>query len=857
MIGTSIVPKFYVTPLTQYGTIEVNASKRDTLLIENSSPFVMTIDSLAVTAGFNLIYPIMPLSRTLNPGDSIWAIVDFNPKQSQFYQGNILVFSNSPCKVENEGVLEGKGEIIPLELSISTISFGFVRPCDCFERFIPLINKSKNFRMTVDDVWIDSIGIANGTPDLFTWRSAFSPDGRVPYSILPAQIDTMWIKYCPRSPADRAYIDNNARLNIKAHGSGWDGEYETFLSGKRMLMMEPLQKIVEFPPTRVDTFAASRYVNIIVPDVNVNPAREDLRIDTIYFDPPERVFFASDSLKRTFEETGGLPVDKDGNLSIQLDFKPRAVRFYEAKMHIQISSPCETIDTTVYVSGSGFAPAYGLGLEYLPGRAILDTFRVIGCDTLVVPVYSSREIPADLVDINCRLGYDTTKLRYVGADSPYFADTCSIYPPYIQEQRSQYGGSEILAKNLCYVDSTKPFMYAKFLPMSIKRDTFRITVDSITFDTEGVILYHLIAAGDEGVVVILEPDFEIQNSIDFDSVRVLDCAEGDIAILNTGDVPMAVKDLLDLPKGVEIINSVPPLGTPVDVGEEVIVTIRYCPLRQGSMTKDISAEMIDPCSLVDTTNIQGIAYVPEFPFFVDISSSFAIPDTISGRIGDTINVPLIFEKDFATVYNSITYWLNGLTFKAQVNYNKYALKYLEHNNLIDSELEVNYVPGLIEFLYSEVDTLKAGEFANVDFLVTVPDSVLTSIYIDAFEFDTDSIFFLEPLPEGSPAILISGENCNLSYLRDVETQSKVAQNSPNPWSDRTKIRFSLGESSNPKLHIYNASGELVWKPLDGNIHYRPGEYEIELYTGKLEPGVYFYTLEAGIFTGIKSMVVIK
>ena len=98
-------------------------------------------------------------------------------------------------------------------------------------------------------------------------------------------------------------------------------------------------------------------------------------------------------------------LDSADYLAIRIDYLPRAVRTYYARMAIHYSKPCNAVDTTVIVFGNSFAPAFGLSFNFNNDMQT-DTFRVVNCDTLYVPVCSSRNIPADIIDIKCRIGYN-------------------------------------------------------------------------------------------------------------------------------------------------------------------------------------------------------------------------------------------------------------------------------------------------------------------------------------------------------------------------------------------------------------------------------------------------------------------
>ncbi|MFM7339106.1 MAG: hypothetical protein ACKO2H_03255, partial [Bacteroidota bacterium] len=117
-------------------------------------------------------------------------------------------------------------------------------------------------------------------------------------------------------------------------------------------------------------------------------------------------------------------------LKFQVNFKPRAPRLYQARVVLHVSQPCAEKDTTILVSGLGQANPFGMSLTFDNLRITTDTFPATQCDTLRIPVYASRDIPADLIDIHCGLEHDTTQLQYIGVVSPYSSIICDPkYPP--------------------------------------------------------------------------------------------------------------------------------------------------------------------------------------------------------------------------------------------------------------------------------------------------------------------------------------------------------------------------------------------------------------------------------------------
>jgi hypothetical protein len=853
LLGTSVIPKIFVTESRKYGTIEVGDVKRDTLLIENISPFPIHIDSMDIPVGFTLIYPSRIINRTLENSDSIMVILDFTPTAPGEYKGDVIVYSSAPCSVVGNGEVFGEGIIVPLEIPLKVISFGFVRPCDCILREMPLINKSQVFDMSIDSIWIDSVGVANGFPEFFTWSSFYSPGGTTPYEIPKNSFDTVYIKFCPRTPAQREFVDMGAKIHIKASGSGWEREYVTFLAGKRSLIFQPFPDTILFPPTRVDTFSITQYDYLFIPDFSVNPDRDEITLDSITFIPDDKVFYASDSLGRAFP----ISIDSTEYLAIKLDFKPRAVRTYTAKMVLHFSDPCYFKDTTVFVQSNGFAPAYGLSLNFDNFRIRPDTFKVINCETIDVPVYSSREIPAKVIDVNCLMMYDTTKLELVGTTSPYISTPCETFVPGVTHVGYNSISKQIRAKNLCRVDSVRPMFIVTFRPKDPDRDTLTIKIDSIFFDTEDVILYELIASGDRATIIVQKPEIRILNTIVFDSVQVLDCNMDTLLIVNTGDVPAAINNLIQLPPYTVVESSTPPLNTVLDLSDTMAIVLRYCPRKKDNLDSTFIAESTAPCFIYDTTSITGTGFAPPFEVITDISSNFTVPDTVYTVLGDTVQIPVLVNRDFAAEIRGTLHWLGALRFDVSFKYNPYPLKLIRVNNCIGGNFNYDYNPGELILHYDNVDSLKAGTLANLIFLTTVPDSVISSLSVYSYGFDSDSILFLDIIPIGSAAKVNVEGKCSITYFKFSDVQTELKQNIPNPWSDKTTIEFAINEYSPVVLKIYDMTGKLRFVALDGSRTFPSGKYKIDINGTDFESGTYFYTIEAGIFKASKSMQIVK
>ncbi|UCF06852.1 MAG: T9SS type A sorting domain-containing protein [bacterium] len=103
-----------------------------------------------------------------------------------------------------------------------------------------------------------------------------------------------------------------------------------------------------------------------------------------------------------------------------------------------------------------------------------------------------------------------------------------------------------------------------------------------------------------------------------------------------------------------------------------------------------------------------------------------------------------------------------------------------------------------------------------------------------------------------------------SFATEGETTTPVAfmlaQNYPNPFNPITVIRYDLSVDCHVRLEVYNIRGQRVATLVD---EYQNNGTKIASWNGKNEnnavvsSGVYFYKLQAGTFTRIKKMVLLR
>jgi len=87
------------------------------------------------------------------------------------------------------------------------------------------------------------------------------------------------------------------------------------------------------------------------------------------------------------------------------------------------------------------------------------------------------------------------------------------------------------------------------------------------------------------------------------------------------------------------------------------------------------------------------------------------------------------------------------------------------------------------------------------------------------------------------------------------TEYYLSQNFPNPFKEKTTIKYCLPEEIKIKLEIFDGRQEKI-KTLVDEIK-EPGTYQVEFYNPKLEEGEYSYALQAGTFFEKKKMLLCK
>ena len=95
--------------------------------------------------------------------------------------------------------------------------------------------------------------------------------------------------------------------------------------------------------------------------------------------------------------------------------------------------------------------------------------------------------------------------------------------------------------------------------------------------------------------------------------------------------------------------------------------------------------------------------------------------------------------------------------------------------------------------------------------------------------------------------------------RLVPTEFYLSQNYPNPFREKTTIKYSVPYEAKVKLTVFNSNGVMIKKLVDE--FKSAGTYEVEfelpIAGNSLVETTYFYHLEAGDFSNLKKMILLR
>jgi hypothetical protein len=108
---------------------------------------------------------------------------------------------------------------------------------------------------------------------------------------------------------------------------------------------------------------------------------------------------------------------------------------------------------------------------------------------------------------------------------------------------------------------------------------------------------------------------------------------------------------------------------------------------------------------------------------------------------------------------------------------------------------------------------------------------------------------------GTTNAVVNVTGINESLIDFNPNSFKLYSNYPNPFNPSTKIRYAIAQTAFTTLIVYSITGSEVATLI--NEEKTPGVYEVNFDASNLSSGVYLYKLQAGNYTDVKEMVLLK
>lgn len=162
-----------------------------------------------------------------------------------------------------------------------------------------------------------------------------------------------------------------------------------------------------------------------------------------------------------------------------------------------------------------------------------------------------------------------------------------------------------------------------------------------------------------------------------------------------------------------------------------------------------------------------------------------------------------------------------------------------------------------------VDALRLKEIATTtSYFFGIPSASSTTLDY-SFMGKNGEVFLVSPDNEnvadtGEIAGFVdwSGDNVTkVEKLNELPIEFSLEQNYPNPFNPTTTLEYSITEVSFVKLTIYDVLGNEVSKLV--NKEQMAGKYNYNFDATNLSSGTYFLQINAGNFTDVKKMVLMK
>jgi hypothetical protein len=149
--------------------------------------------------------------------------------------------------------------------------------------------------------------------------------------------------------------------------------------------------------------------------------------------------------------------------------------------------------------------------------------------------------------------------------------------------------------------------------------------------------------------------------------------------------------------------------------------------------------------------------------------------------------------------------------------------------------------------------LKISFTSGPDTTVRVKNDVNSQMFMFNFNRQPSSVVF-----DPNNDIVIKTASLSVGINNESNTvpaEFSLHQNYPNPFNPSTSIRYYVPVNSHVSIKVFDVTGKQIMELVNGVK--QAGIYETSFDAANLASGIYFYRMEAGKFSSVMKMILIK
>ncbi len=234
-----------------------------------------------------------------------------------------------------------------------------------------------------------------------------------------------------------------------------------------------------------------------------------------------------------------------------------------------------------------------------------------------------------------------------------------------------------------------------------------------------------------------------------------------------------------------------------------------------------------------------VLYTPNTNFFGQDSFRYQLSDDRGGLDTAMVRITVTSVNDAPQIVNLP----NDLFIDTNSCTSLYMPDYEQDVDTPDSLLTWSFSvsdPTAISYSYSETtDSLEICSLGPVGTYY-----VYTTLTDDSGAYDQDTITVHVDIPASVQKI-----------AKGIPNKFDILPNYPNPFNPTTTIRYQLPKASFVEISLFNMRGQHIATLVEK--FQQAGYYQIQLNSGHMASGVYFYKIKAGRFVKVRKMTLLK